>query len=154
MKLTLQAASARRHSQVPKENLRKIVWVIAERPQCDSRGRKYLRVVIDVNDVLCWPEYRRVWCDTIELMSPENYPAKTVIVRDVRDVGDVKEPINRLNSEIAMLFRRLRQLGYNHSQIARAIDCTPSAIRGWYSGRHMPRNVYCERLAQLVEMHQ
>lgn len=80
--LTLQAASARRHPRVPRNNERKIVWVLAERPLTD-RGGRFLRVVIDADGSVCWPKWRRVYCDSVELMSPEQYPPRMVDVPDL-----------------------------------------------------------------------
>jgi hypothetical protein len=80
MTLTLQAASARRNPRVPHANERLIIWVLTERPLEDRNGR-FLRVVIDVDGV-CWPKWRRVYCDSVELMSPELFPPRTLEVAE------------------------------------------------------------------------
>lgn len=81
MTLTLQAASARRHPRVPRDNERLIIWVLAAPPLTDRSGR-FLRVVIDADGATCWPGWRRAYCDSVELMSPEQYPPRTIDVAD------------------------------------------------------------------------
>ena len=82
MTLTLQAASARQHPKVYIDNVRKVLWLVAERPLIDLHGRRFYRVIVDAEGSLCWPRWRIAFWDTVELLSPERYPTCTLVMPD------------------------------------------------------------------------
>lgn len=70
----LQRARALKVAPVEPSNVGATVWVYAEPPQLDERtGRRYYRVVIDVDGRRCWPRWRRVWADTVELIGERRW---------------------------------------------------------------------------------
>lgn len=83
MRLALQAASGRRHPRVPAANERAVLWVVAERPRTDARGRSYYRVVEDIDGTVYWPRPCVVYRETVELMSPATHPVRVLLVADV-----------------------------------------------------------------------
>lgn len=65
----LQRARALPVAPVTDENVGETVWVYAEPPTIDPETqRRYYRVVIDVGGKRCWPRWRRVWAECIELL--------------------------------------------------------------------------------------
>lgn len=109
--ISLQAASGRRHLRVPAGNERQILWVVVERPWQDMHGRFYYRTVIDTGGEVCWPDWRRVYQDTVELLSPSRYPVRVLSVS--RESLRYADRMRRICDRCGRVFRRVQgRLGH------------------------------------------
>lgn len=104
--LQLQAASGRRHPRVPANKERALLWVLVERPWQDMHGRDYYRVVIDTGGEVCWPDWRRVYQDTVELLSPSRYPVRLLTAS--RDSLRYADRMRRICDRCGRVFRRVQ----------------------------------------------
>jgi hypothetical protein len=107
--------------------VRQIVWVLAERPLTDRNGR-FLRVVVDVDWRVCWPEWRKVYCDSVELMNPEQYPPRTLEVIDPPH-AEPRTICAKCGRVFRMAAQRVRHEGVCGRERPRTLTCRANEAR-------------------------